>query len=276
MSESRDGERIYSDKEASELLRRAAELQDSVAEGGMPRTGLTRAQVEQIAAEVGIEARFVREAMAEASAQRPNAASESRLFGGPLALESTRIVPGEATEAQWEAIVREVRRIIGDSGRRDRLGRAWEWTSPERELEETRVSVRPGEGQTEIEIVQRHDGAAFLYYMTTGMLSLIAALGLVSAMQASPVVEATVAGGGLVGAAALLRAQFGRWTRRKGQRQQELIERLVAAMQEVEASLESTLRVAEGTAAPVTLQEPILKREYTQEQPSITLQSRQG
>jgi hypothetical protein len=92
MSENPGEKRLYTEKEVSKLLRRAAELQDAATDA-IPRPGLTRAQVEQIAAEVGIDARFVREAVAEASP----------LHAENVSVESVTVAaPSREKDIRWE------------------------------------------------------------------------------------------------------------------------------------------------------------------------------
>jgi hypothetical protein len=104
--------RRYSDSETAEILRRAGEEAASNPEPG----ALTLVEIEQIAAEVGIDRRAVRRAAAAIERPGPSPRIVERLAGGPLRLEleqsfGAALAPGRASQA-----IAAVRRITGRHG----------------------------------------------------------------------------------------------------------------------------------------------------------------
>src|SRR3954451_16094835 len=99
--------RRYSDSETAEILRRAGEDAASNPEHG----ALTLVEIEQIAAEVGIDRRSVRRAAA--AIERPGSSSRiaERLAGGPLRLELEQAFHGPLASERASQAVAAVRRI---------------------------------------------------------------------------------------------------------------------------------------------------------------------
>src|SRR5688572_20400881 len=97
--------RRYGDKEVGAILRRAAELQSSDAEGMTPADlDLSIDDLERIASEVGIDARHVRKAASELDGG--NLAPPSfHWAGAPSVVNLERTVEGEITTEAWEDAV---------------------------------------------------------------------------------------------------------------------------------------------------------------------------
>lgn len=247
MSDDRTSHRLYTEREIGALLRRASELQ---AEGSVSdKSGLTLAEIEQVAAEAGIDPRYVRSAATE-SLRPENPGTRSSILGGPLALEEERVFHGEVTLEQWEDIVQEIRRTFGRSGVATQLGTTLEWsTSPE----EAHVSLSPRNGRTRVQITQQHGGVAFLCYFF-GTLAAVFGTGMSLSMFGWPSsVELALSGVGLAGYAAGLRGLFGYWTGRQREKIEALLERIEALTRDREA--EQGVATSEHLEAPThTLQ----------------------
>lgn len=140
--------RRYADAETALILRRAAELQGTAPESS---TSPSLAELEQVAAEAGIEPRYVRQAAAElASPLSPSRANG--ILGAPESLWLERVVPGEIPASAFDAVVEEIRSALGMAGHTTVLGRGFTWTSgiaghpaPARAIT---VTVTPVNGQT--------------------------------------------------------------------------------------------------------------------------------
>jgi hypothetical protein len=140
--------RRYADAETALILRRAAELQGTAPE---PSTAPSLAELEQVAAEAGIEPRYVRQAAAElASPLSPS--RTNGILGAPESLWLERVVPGEIPASAFDAVVEEIRSALGMAGQATVLGRGFTWTSgiaghpaPARAIT---VTVTPVNGQT--------------------------------------------------------------------------------------------------------------------------------
>ena len=117
----RDRPRRYSDTEVRRLLKYAAERQQSDqsgGDGGGEGGGMTLATLQEVAAEAGIEPRYVQLAAARIDSPEPTA-PKHRLAGTALLVHAERIVPGElrrrttsrsSRRSRWPPMYRETRR----------------------------------------------------------------------------------------------------------------------------------------------------------------------
>jgi hypothetical protein len=161
MPESGEHRRRYGDKEVGLILKRAAELQRLEPESAAGGSGLTLAELEEIAAEAGIDPRHLRRATEDldagaASLHREGAA---HLLGAPLSIKFERTLTGEIPESEFERLVPEIQQAADDYGQPSLLGRTltWQSTSPhnERTLRTLRVVVSSQDGRTRIHIEER-------------------------------------------------------------------------------------------------------------------------
>ena len=90
MSDSTDTDRLFSEKEISTILERAADLQQT--EDPSRTQGLSLTELQQIAAGAGIDPKHVAAAVAELTISDDNVVN---FWGGPATLTITRTIPGE-------------------------------------------------------------------------------------------------------------------------------------------------------------------------------------
>lgn len=224
MANEPDNRKLYTEKEISALLKRAAELQAS--DSTSDRQGLSLAELEQIAAEAGIDPRFVREAATDTSRAAPSDIA-SGLLGGPLAIEDERIFRGEVTADQWETMVQEIRRTFGQGGTASQLGHSLEWNGEQRRhFRQAYVTASPRNGRTRVQITQRQGKSAFLFYYIAGWIAAGTAGITLSVLHMAPAAEVAIVGGGVLAYAGLLRTAFGQWTREQKYRIKDLMDRL--------------------------------------------------
>ncbi len=224
--------RLYSDKEISAVLKRAAELHRD--QGPTDTSGLTLAELEQIAAEVGIDPAFVKTAATELEEGRTD--TDFHFWGGPLSVDLERIVEGEVSEAKWEEIVMEIRRIFGSAGKTGQLGRSLEWIHGDQTGERAHVTLSPMGGQTRIRIFTRMTDWAVGIHTPLVAASTIPAIVLVALLQLGPVLNTGVFLLTVAAAFMLARLAFGVLARRQERKARKLLARLDDLIAEPEAA----------------------------------------
>lgn len=99
-----DKARHYSEKEVGRLLKHATDLQqadEAGGPGGRGGGGMTLATLQEVAAEAGIEPRYIRLATARIDTPKPGGLGQW-LAGTSLLLRAERIIPGELREEDYE------------------------------------------------------------------------------------------------------------------------------------------------------------------------------
>jgi serine/threonine protein kinase len=150
--------RRYSEQEVAEIVRRASEAEATTptASGAMTIGG-----VEALAGEVGIAPATVRAAAADLAEPRAEIAPGgpvkiNRWINGPTKLRLERTVEGELPDADWQELVDEIRRTLGNVGQVNQFGRSFAWSAAGRSASrwdlEVAVSVRGG--RTRISIAE--------------------------------------------------------------------------------------------------------------------------
>lgn len=150
--------RRYSEEEVAEIVRRASEAEATTptASGAMTLGG-----VEALAAEVGITPGTVRAAAADLAEQRADLAPAvppkyNRWIAGPTRVRLERTIEGELPDADWQELVDEIRRTLGNVGQVNQFGRSFSWSAAGRGTSrwdlEVAVSVRAG--RTRISIAE--------------------------------------------------------------------------------------------------------------------------
>jgi hypothetical protein len=196
--------RRYSDREITLILKGAAERQEEVA----PREGgYSLAELEEIAAQAGIDAANVRAAARDLD--RVDAPAGGGFVGSPTMLEFERMVEGEVPESEYGELVETIRRLTHTVGKPNRVERALEWSSSYNDIAHVHVTIAPVRGNTRIRIIARHDAGAFILLLTSLLMSPLLGLAVAGAMGLAglPVLGAGLFGFGSVylGDRALLR-----------------------------------------------------------------------
>ena len=110
MSDEHAPRRHFSEKEISRVLKRATELQE--ASKTTDPTGLTFEELQQIAVEAGIDAKYIAAAITEQE-QEGDVDEQFYWLGAPTSVERVRVVAGEVSDEQWEEMVAEIRSTFG-------------------------------------------------------------------------------------------------------------------------------------------------------------------
>ena len=190
----RPRERRYTDDEVALILRRAAEFGG---ETGPPRSeGLSLAEIQQVAREVGIDPATVARAASALSARKRDRLTA--IIGGPMRYRLEATVPGKAADANLGRILQSIRHAAGRQGRATQVLDSVEWrTSSEREGSQLFVTVTTGDDGTTIEVTGDRQSTAALLYLVPGVAGMIVSL-IVSAS-----LEAGWAAGGMIAAGVL-------------------------------------------------------------------------
>jgi hypothetical protein len=163
MTEQAPQRRRYGDKEVGLILKRAVELQRQEPASAMEGGGLTLSELEEIAAEAGIDPRYLRRAAADVdsggSTLHPGKASY--FFGAPLAIELERTLTGEFPEEEFSLFVPDVQQAAGTHGQASALGKVFTWQSSTPQGERSlQVTVTSRGGRTRIRIEERLNSLA--------------------------------------------------------------------------------------------------------------------
>ena len=245
--------RRFNEKEVAAIIKRASELQQ--VESPESTTGMSLAELEQIAREAGLDPQLVRRAASDLDT-RVTDRQPSPFLGAPTALVLERTIDGEVPSDEYEAIVLEIQRELGGVGSVSTLGRSlvWTMTGVDRRRVSTRtvqVTVTPRNGRTTIRMEEplgQLAGGLFGGLMggigggTSGISFGIA----MSVFHSAAVAVGMI--GGMIGVSYLLaRTIFGRTVRSRGERLQRLMSRLA---EHVTATSKRTPEVARPAERP--------------------------
>jgi hypothetical protein len=225
--------RRFNEKEVALIIKRASELQqtETTAESS---TGMSLAELEQVAREAGLDPELVRRAATDLDT-RVTDQTPNPFLGAPTALRLDRTIDGEVPADEFEQLVLEIQRQLGQVGSAATIGRSLQWTvqSADRRRVSTRtmqVTISPRNGRTTIRIEERLGGLAgglFGGLMGglgggTGGLAAGIGLGVLHSGPAFAAIWASVIGGSYL----LARTIYGRLARSRGEELQRLMSRL--------------------------------------------------
>lgn len=171
--------RLFSQKEIQGLLKKATELQKKDVLN-KNEEGLTLEEIEQIAADSGIDPVYIREALA-GGASASGSEKKFHILGAPISIEVGREVPETMSPEEWEQVVHEARRTLQKSGGIvQKLGNSLEWESPDKKFILTSLTATPSKDRTRFFISSHFGKVAFLMYYIVGMISMITIGGILS------------------------------------------------------------------------------------------------
>ena len=239
------GKKVYSEVEAQRLVRRAAEIEASQTRH---EEALSLGGIEQMAAEVGIPPRLVRDAAREhAIVKLPPTEPKSGierggLFGYTGRIELERTIEAEVSPETYAVLLEEVRDTIGEPGQlNETLSQSLSWECRRGFLKSSpkiKVHVSPRRGKTRIKVTELPsiDRAA----LSTAAIASgsIIALGIMGAgIDANAEGITVVLGMGSAFAAVYgsFRAWFRSRVRRKSKAAAGLLDRLVDIVRDYEA-----------------------------------------
>ena len=165
MSDPKHLPRLYDEAEVGKILDRATAIQRQEPVRASGRTGLSLAELEEIALETGIDPKHLRRAALELDTGEIESTLGTRLSGEQttLALEST--VAGELPDDAFERLVLVIQRVAKEHGQPSLLGRTLTWQAETANKTRTiQVTVSARRGETHVRVEERlHQFAAGLF-----------------------------------------------------------------------------------------------------------------
>jgi hypothetical protein len=224
--------RRFNEKEVAQIIKRASELQQDEAPAESS-TGMSLAELEQVAREAGLDPTLVRRAATDLDT-RVTDKRPSGFIGAPTSLSLERTIDGELPVDEYETLVLEIQRELG-VGTASTLGRSLQWTM--RGVDRRRISTRtvqvtvtPRNGRTTIRIEEplgQMAGGLFGGLMgglgggTSGI-----SMGIGMGVFHSALIATGLIGGMIAGSYLLARTVYGRMVRSRGEQLQALMSRL--------------------------------------------------
>jgi hypothetical protein len=214
-------DRRYSDREFALILRRAAELQESVQEESASG-GLTLGEIKGIGAAAGIDPELI----AQVAGALP-AEEEPREWwrAVPTRFHFSENVDGELPKAAVGDIIEITRQETGVEGQVSQVLETIEWRAGS-----TRLSLTPAEGRTRIRVIVDADyaeNATIGFGSVSGILGTMMVGSLLSIETLPGII--TLAAGGMVTTYGLLQLTRRTLARRAEERGRQLIERILQA-----------------------------------------------
>jgi hypothetical protein len=163
MTESNPDHRRYSEKEVTRLLKRATELQRALPVASASK-GLTLSELEEVAAEAGLDPALLRQAAAELDVgSLPSAGSGIgvRLAGAPLRTVIERTLQGEVPVAAFTTMVPIIQMAADAPGQASQVGNTMTWQSQNPSSPRSlQILIAAHTGQTLIRIEERYGALA--------------------------------------------------------------------------------------------------------------------
>ena len=220
--------RRYTDREVRLILKSAVDLQQRHDHGDDPSRGMSLVELEQVAAEAGLDPALVRRAARELDT--PGTPSETNAFlGSPTHLVLEQVVDTSILPGAFDQLLDVTRAVTHEVGEVSAVGRQFGWKG-RLDGAKTDVSVSAGNQRTTVRVRVALDEAAVGHFMLKGMLG-----GFSGGLIATAVAMNAVGPVGLVAGALILGSGY-LWARRGlqrdaaryGARARELIDALVA------------------------------------------------
>ena len=144
--------RLYGEKEIGQILKRATELQHE--EPSAPSAGsMSLQELEDIAAEAGIDPTFLRRAALEIDTGGMELSTWAKFLGEELLLVREITIPGELRDDGFERIVEVIQRGTREHGQPSLLGRTLTWRAETPNKTRTiQITVNSRDGQTSVRL----------------------------------------------------------------------------------------------------------------------------
>jgi len=167
MSEPPKSLRRYDESEISRLLERTAELQRSTPASPSP-SGLTLGELEEIAAEAGLDVTHLQRAARElefGGSSEGGGGIGQTLAGAPTRIVIERILPFEAPESAFARVVPLIQIAAENPGTASQVGKTMTWQSQNPSNPRTlQILIAVRSGETLVRIEERYGGLAGALY----------------------------------------------------------------------------------------------------------------
>lgn len=215
--------RQFTEKEVARILRDAAEMQGST--GSLHEEGVSAAELEKIAAEVGLSRSHVQAAMARLDEMDDG---QTRWLGAPPSYEIEAIREGVLTHDQWQAMVAELNATFhqAETGAITGPVRTWYW---KHELGSVQFTATQNENATRFKLVAFiDDGISAGFWGAIG--AIVMGSGAVAAnLDSWPLLQAASILLVVGGVSVWFRKLVSNWYRRDRRKLTKLMERLKTA-----------------------------------------------
>jgi len=134
----------FSEEEVQQVLRRAAQLQQRDSRVPTDVRALSLAELEQIAADSGIDVQQIHRAVLELQGRRLR--GRSVLLGAPARVHLERVVDRESPSSAFEPIVSQINRALGTAGQVSALGGMLTWSAPNTSSGPVEITISQVEG----------------------------------------------------------------------------------------------------------------------------------
>ena len=138
----------FSEEEVQQVLRRAAELQQRDSRIPTDVRALSLTELEQIAADSGIDAEQIHRAILELEGRRHRPGSV--LLGAPAHLHLERVTDHESLKGAFEPLVSEMNRALGTAGQVSAVGGTLTWSAPNTGSGPVEIAISGVKGGTRI------------------------------------------------------------------------------------------------------------------------------
>jgi len=148
MREAAQSPQRFSEEEVQRVLRRAAELQRRDSRVPTDVRALSLAELEQIAADSGIDVQQIHRAILELEGGRHRA--RSVLLGAPAHVHLERVLDHESPSSAFEPLVSEMNRALGTTGQVSAVGETLTWSASNTSSGPVEIAISRLEGGTRI------------------------------------------------------------------------------------------------------------------------------
>lgn len=170
-----------SEQECRDILQRAAELQGI--ENQPPETHLTSEEMLTAAREIGIEERFITQAISERSIKPPR--NQPNIFGGPGQHHLEINLARPLTDDEWEDTIAELRSLARANGRSETRGTTREWSVNNGNVETYALTVRSTPTRTFATLSSDRSGLTVVFHLLFTLLPTFISVGASHSLPAS-------------------------------------------------------------------------------------------